>query len=122
VAQWRDGWKRTFSQLARSGARVMAIADTPHLGRSVPECLATEKTTAECGRSLSSSLRGAAQRRAFLALAGSPDATIIDPIPWFCTDVCPPVVGNMLVYRDSNHMSSAYSTALAPLLDAAMRD
>jgi peptidoglycan/LPS O-acetylase OafA/YrhL len=121
AAQWRDGWKRTFGQLERSGARVVAIADTPHMGSSVPECLAIKKTTAGCSRSLTSSLRGPAQRQAFLTFAGSPDVTIIDPIRWFCTDTCPPVIGNMLVYRDSNHMTSAYSTALAPLLDAAMR-
>jgi hypothetical protein len=28
------------------------------------------------------------------------------------------VIGNVLVYRDSNHMTTTYAQALAPLLDA----
>jgi hypothetical protein len=71
-------------------------------------------------RSLRSVLRGPEQRQAFLTYAGSPRATIINPIRWFCTDACPTVVGNVLVYRDSNHMTTTYATALAPLLDAAL--
>jgi len=122
AAQWSAGWERTFARLAGSGARVTAIADTPYMGGPVPECLATEKTVAGCTRSLRSSLRGPVQRRAFLAYAGSPRTAVIDPIRWFCTDDCPPVIGNLLVYRDSNHMTTTYSAALAPLLDAALGD
>jgi hypothetical protein len=118
--QWRAGWERTFGQLARGGARVAAIADTPYMGGPVPECLATEQNVTGCTRSLRSSLRGPVQRKAFLAYAGGPHATVIDPIRWFCSDACPPVIGNVLVYRDSNHMTTTYSAALAPLLKTAL--
>ena len=56
----------------------------------------------------------------FLAYATSGPARIIDPVTWFCTDTCPTVVADTLVYRDSNHMTTAYSQALAPLLAAAL--
>ncbi|MET0416291.1 MAG: acyltransferase family protein [Actinoplanes sp.] len=118
--QWRAGWERTFTQLGRGDARITAIADTPYMGGPVPECLATEQNAAGCTRSLRSSLRGPAQRRAFLSYDGGPHATVLDPISWFCTDACPPVIGNLLVYRDSNHMTTTYSAALAPLLDKAL--
>ena len=120
TGQWRAAWDRTFDRLDRSGARVVAIADTPYMGGSVPECLAEPASGANigrCTRTLRSSLRGPAQRRAFLAYAGSGRAHIIDPTAWFCDDRCPTVVGNVLVYRDSNHMTTAYSAALAPLLE-----
>jgi hypothetical protein len=43
--------------------------------------------------------------------------------PWFCTDAgCPTVVGNILVYRDDNHMTVTFSSFIAPLLDAAVVD
>nr|WP_296068193.1 acyltransferase family protein [uncultured Actinoplanes sp.] len=115
--QWRAGWDRTFASLAASGAKVAAIADTPYMGSPVPDCLAQETDIGECTRSLRSSLRGPAQRRVFLAYGVTPRATVIDPITWFCDDACPAVVGNVLVYRDSNHMTTTYSAALAPLLD-----
>ena len=122
-AQWRAAWDRTFTELGRSGARVAAIADTPYMGGSVPDCLgqpANRDHIGHCVRSLRSALRGPEQRQAFLAYAGSPRTTIINPITWFCTDACPPVVGNVLVYRDSNHMTTTYATALTPLLAAAL--
>jgi peptidoglycan/LPS O-acetylase OafA/YrhL len=120
-AQWKAGWDRTFAELTATGARVAAIADTPYMGQSVPECLgepANQKHASNCRRSLRSALRGPEQRQVFLAYAPSGPATIIDPITWFCTDTCPAVVGDTLVYRDSNHMTTTYSTALAPLLGA----
>ena len=43
-------------------------------------------------------------------------ATVIDPTPWLCSDRCPLVVGDLLVYRDTNHMTTAYAQSLAPLL------
>jgi len=40
---------------------------------------------------------------------------------WFCTDtVCPTIVGNLLVYRDDNHITGSYAIFVAPLLDAAI--
>jgi peptidoglycan/LPS O-acetylase OafA/YrhL len=123
AAQWKGGWDRTFAELSATGARVAAIADTPYMGGSVPDCLAqpaNENNAGHCTRSLRSSLRGPEQREVFLAYAGDGPAEIIDPTAWFCTDACPTVVGNVLVYRDSNHMTTTYSTVLAPLLYAAL--
>ncbi|MGX6604158.1 acyltransferase family protein [Micromonosporaceae bacterium Da 78-11] len=121
TAQWEAAWDRTFAQLSAGGARVAAIADTPYMGGPVPQCLAAPANAGHlnrCARSLRSALRGPEQRQAFLTYEGSARATIINPITWFCTDTCPAVVGNVLVYRDSNHMTTTYSAALAPLLGA----
>jgi peptidoglycan/LPS O-acetylase OafA/YrhL len=122
-AQWKAAWDRTFAELTATGARVAAITDTPYMGQSVPECLgkpANQKHATHCLRSLRSALRGPEQRQVFLAYAINGPARIINPITWFCTDTCPAVVADTLVYRDSNHMTSSYSQALAPLLAAAL--
>jgi peptidoglycan/LPS O-acetylase OafA/YrhL len=119
AAQWTAAWDRTFTQLGAGGTRIAAIADTPYMGGSVPQCLAApanEKHIGNCTHTLGSVLRGPEQRRVFLKYGGSGRATIINPITWFCTDICPTVVGNVLVYRDSNHMTTTYSTVLASLL------
>jgi hypothetical protein len=121
AAQWRAAWDRTYAQLRGSGARLVAIADTPYLGGSVPDCLAApenQQDAAHCATRLRDSLRGRVQREVFLSYAGRPRTTIVDPVGWFCTDVCPAIVGNLLVYRDSNHMTTAYAEALTPLLAA----
>jgi len=115
-AQWRAAWDRTFAALRSDGSRVVAISDTPYMGGSVPECLAEPANAGHagnCTRSLHSAVRGPEQREVFLSYPG-----VIDPTTWFCTDVCPAVIGNLLVYRDSNHMTTTYARALAPLLGA----
>jgi peptidoglycan/LPS O-acetylase OafA/YrhL len=121
--QWKQAWDRTFAELTATGSKVAALADTPYMGQSVPECLGkpeNQKHATNCRRSLHSALRGPVQRQAFLSYAASGPIEIIDPVDWFCTDACPAVVGNTLVYRDSNHMTTSYSTAIAPLLSAAL--
>jgi hypothetical protein len=35
-----------------------------------------------------------------------------------CGRRCPVVIGNLLVYRDTNHLTTEYATMLAPLLEA----
>jgi hypothetical protein len=36
---------------------------------------------------------------------------------YFCDEThCPPVVGNVIVYRDDSHITAAYSRTLAPML------
>jgi len=45
----------------------------------------------------------------------------VDPTPWFCAyDVCPVVIGSDVAYRDREHISTAYSTQLAPTLADAL--
>jgi hypothetical protein len=47
------------------------------------------------------------------------NVTYLDPTNWFCTKKdCPAIVGNLLVYRDESHISTAYSYYLAPLFAA----
>lgn len=46
----------------------------------------------------------------------------VDTSNWFCIDdFCPPVIGNIYVYRDGNHMSDDYALSLAPLLGEQIR-
>jgi hypothetical protein len=41
---------------------------------------------------------------------------------WFCTRaLCPTIVGNILVYRDDNHITTTYAEFLAPLLGDTLR-
>ncbi|AEV88175.1 acyltransferase 3 [Actinoplanes sp. SE50] len=119
AAQWRAGWQRTFAALG--AAKVALIEDTPYLGgERVPVCVARQarlKRINRCGKPATSALRGPAQRSVLPGLTG---VTVVDPDPWLCTDFCPPVIGNVLAYRDSNHLTTTFAQTVAPLLDAAL--
>jgi peptidoglycan/LPS O-acetylase OafA/YrhL len=43
--------------------------------------------------------------------------TLADPAGWICASkVCPAVVGNLLVFRDAQHLSADFSEWLTPMI------
>jgi peptidoglycan/LPS O-acetylase OafA/YrhL len=117
AASWRAGWRHTFDALTATGARVVAIADTPAMGSPVPACLAQHpRAVWACNRPVAAATADA-QRPVMLGLAGG-RVTVVDPIPWLCVSVCPAVLGNLLVYRDAQHLTPRIAVALAPALES----
>lgn len=115
---WAEGWAATVRTVAAAGARVVVIEDTPWPKSDVPECLsANAAAIGACANSPEQAIRVPARRRMVADAVARAGATVIDPTPWLCTArICPPVVGNLLVYRDASHLTTAYSAALAPVL------
>jgi peptidoglycan/LPS O-acetylase OafA/YrhL len=119
---WADGWTTSVRTAAATGADVVVLADTPWPAGNVPECVAANPSDlVDCGRSPDRAVLEP-DRRALVARAtAAAGARVVDPVPWFCTTTtCPVVVGNLLVYRDESHMTTAYSAALAPVLADAL--
>jgi hypothetical protein len=52
-----------------------------------------------------------------MKLAQADHIGVVDPESWFCAPKrCPVIVGNILVYRDAQHMIPQWSRFLAPVL------
>ncbi|HET9516859.1 MAG TPA: SGNH hydrolase domain-containing protein, partial [Actinoplanes sp.] len=116
---WRAGWRRTLRALAATGAAVSFLVDTPFLRGSPADCLARHpKRTTTCAEPVAQVLLNPRIRAAVAAEARAAGAQVIDPTPWLCTATCPVVLGNLLVYRDANHLTTGYARMLAPLLYA----
>ena len=44
-----------------------------------------------------------------------------DVTPWFCVaNRCPPIINDVIAYRDQQHLTPEYVTSLEPLLAAAL--
>jgi hypothetical protein len=117
-AAWTADWVSTVRALAETGTKLVYLADTPWPGQNVPDCLSAHLDDARwCARPVSRAV-SLPRRRSMVADAmRSNGVQVIDPTPWFCSrEGCPAIVGNILVYKDDSHMSTAYSQALAPVL------
>ncbi|GAB1693946.1 acyltransferase family protein [Krasilnikovia sp. M28-CT-15] len=116
---WVDAWRHTVRQVSAPGTKVYFINDTPWQV-NVPECLSQHQDDpGACVHARSQVIRQPATRARVTAAVRALGASIIDPLPWFCTATrCPGVVGNILVYKDQHHISTVYSRLLAPLLSA----
>jgi hypothetical protein len=118
---WQSGWDRTLGDLSATGAKVAWIADTPILDEEAPACLAEHPDKiGACDIPRTRALRGWAVRTAVAADAKRRGVTVVEPLPWLCAATCPVVVGDVLVYRDSHHLTTVYSTLLAPLLERSL--
>ncbi|NBN90259.1 MAG: acyltransferase [Actinobacteria bacterium] len=118
---WLDGFKKLIPELRDIGTEPILITDTPYPGRDVPICLSANVSSARnCAFSRETGIR---QSRLDTNIAAAVDngAQVLDVTNWMCTDkACPVIVGNLLVYRDSNHITTKYAEWLTPLIDAAV--
>ena len=114
------GIARSLGRLSGSADHVVLMGDTPRSRPDPAACLSRNLANSlACATTLTAAL-APARTAADAALAAAAGAGFIDPSPWVCpTDPCPAVIGRYLVFRDSHHLTTAFSTALSRrLLDA----
>jgi hypothetical protein len=118
-ARWLAGWRQTVRQVRASGAQVLVFGPTPRPSGNVPDCLSRHPDdlvacTQRRGRAVN-----AAGERAERDAVQQAGGTYVDVTPWVCTWVrCAVVVGNLLVYRDDNHVTTPFASWLAPVFEA----
>jgi peptidoglycan/LPS O-acetylase OafA/YrhL len=116
AGQWRRGLESTISRLS-DVTRVVVMADTPDLRENPAACLSAHLSSArECARPASLALDMPGQR----ATVDATDATgtpLIDLNDYICDDRCPAIIGNVLVYRDSHHLTASFAAELATPLE-----
>ena len=115
--EWREGLRGTFDALESRGIVPVLMEDTPWPGQDVPTCLSKNYTNVgACSQPVTQAYRDDMKEiREDFQTEGK-------HVLWvrhlFCTDtVCPNIVGNLLVYRDDNHITVTYASFIAPLID-----
>jgi peptidoglycan/LPS O-acetylase OafA/YrhL len=114
---WVSGLGVMVERLRAGGARVLVLGPVPKPGSDVPDCLSQHLNDAAACTTPRASAVDAAGIRAERAAVQRAGGSYLDVSPWICTrSTCAVVVGNLLVYRDDNHLSTSYPAWLAPLL------
>jgi peptidoglycan/LPS O-acetylase OafA/YrhL len=117
--EWREGLQGTVTELESRGIKPVLMEDTPYPGQDIPTCLSRSYTNIQqCSPSVSVAYRD--DMNEMLVDFDRAGQQVLWVRNWFCiTTSCPTVVGNVLVYRDDNHMTVSFASLIAPLLDAA---
>lgn len=118
---WRDGLNRLATTLETVGVRLIVVHDVPELERWPSDCLA-RRSVERCstGRSELASYAGPARQAERAANTNPPRISYIDPLIALCDDeLCPPVRGETILYRDDHHLTPAGSLLLRGVVDAA---
>jgi peptidoglycan/LPS O-acetylase OafA/YrhL len=114
---WTGAWERLLTTLQSDAGRVALLEDTPMLHGDPLDCLSTHPTAvATCAEPAENVLRNPAWRAEVAAAARRVGVPVIATREWLCVRSCPVIVGDLLAYRDNNHLTSAYARMLGPLL------
>ena len=94
--------------------KVFAIRDNPRMIEDPPSCV--EKNPDQCSRPREDALPAIPP---WENTENIPDNVIFaDMTDYFCDEeTCSPVIGNVLVYRDTHHITASYSKTMAPALE-----
>jgi hypothetical protein len=117
-----NGMRESWSAVAAVGTEVIVIADNPHPGMNVYECVEEHlddltQCTYDRGR-LDTSGAHATQ---VIAVKGQDHVKMIDLFDAICpADRCPPVIGNVLIYRQGAHITATYVKTMTPRLAKAL--
>jgi peptidoglycan/LPS O-acetylase OafA/YrhL len=117
---WGDGLQATIDALPVA-AEVYVLADSPTLPFVPAVCLSANVSAAyACGapRAIAVSTELNDVESAAASAAG---ARYVDMTAFICsTDVCNPITGNVLIYRDSNHLTTQFTAGLSDQMGQAL--
>lgn len=112
------GMKKTLQRLRNTGAKVVLIRDQHRARPDTPECVRRNYKRPNKKCSFRPDDRRDRQNFDYRAARQVKKVRVIDPTPRFCPKrPCRVVANDMLMYRDSYHITATYARSLAPWLD-----
>jgi peptidoglycan/LPS O-acetylase OafA/YrhL len=115
AAAYEAGLQLEVSALRRAGSRVLLIQDNPTLDQSGPKCvLANPHHLSRCATPRKTAIQTTIDQDVAAAVPG---VELMDLTPQLCDPArCSPVVGSILAYRDTNHLTSEFVRSQEPEL------
>ena len=114
-----EGYSAFWDRLKASNIKFIGLRDNPWMfdsqGKKFEpgECLASKKGNCDMPRDHFYAQTDPADSY----ISKYKNAQFVDTSSWYCTDkTCPSLIGNVVVYRDDNHISPAYVSTLGPLM------
>ncbi|WP_213814347.1 acyltransferase family protein [Glaciihabitans sp. dw_435] len=119
LADIQKVWKPAIDR----GSLVIAVADNPRVTDEAIECTVratTPQDAAPCGVSRDVAYQW--NDPLVDAVKTTPGSALLDLGKFYCTATwCPTVIGNVIVYRDNNHLTATYAKTIAPYLVSEMK-
>jgi len=110
-----EGLAETWRVLRGDGVPLAAIRDVPTPRFDVPECVSDNRSSLdECAFDRNEIM---AENTAEVIAAEQTGVQLIDLTDWICSrDLCPAVINDLMVWRDTHHLTATYARYLAPVL------
>ncbi len=118
-----DAIVASWQEMADHGIPVLGLLDNPSPSLSVYECVAENPDDlAACTFDRQEGVEASSAPLFQAAAEQVPGARLVDVRDAICPDeeVCVPVIGGVLVYRQTSHITDTYARTLRPVLEDAM--
>ena len=110
-----DALATSWRQLQEAGSAVVVVLDNPSPGeQTVYECVAAHLNDMRpCGFDQAEGIARSGQPAQLAAVDRVPGVRTVDLTDYICPDqVCVPVIGNVLIYRQGSHLTDSYVRTL----------
>lgn len=109
------GLSTRLEQMHQLGIPVVTLAETPRMNQDAADCVGEHlKDLQACARSRPAALRHLVVKRASKA-TGTP---VVDLTSRLCSpEICPAVIGQVLVFSDDHHLTATFMRTLTPFLE-----
>jgi len=105
---WGPGYVATIEQLRGKAKSIVIMGDTPYPADDVPLCVSAHLDGVQaCAKDRADEVNPE-HRAVEVRAARDTGVEFVDPTPWVCGVRCPAVMGRILVWRDSNHLTTVY--------------
>ena len=111
-----EGWRPVLRRLRAAARHVIAVTDPPRAPLDVPACVSAHLR--ELRRCAFARGRATARAQAVSEVLRTVDGIrVLDPTDVLCLeDLCPGVIGDVLVYRKSGHLTASFAATMGPWL------
>nr|WP_262927973.1 acyltransferase family protein [Gordonia jinghuaiqii] len=121
-----DEYAAAWQPVAATGTKILVVADNPAVPEETLNCLTRVSLGGGDNSGQCSTPREKALATPDPLIASSREvqgASLLDMTESFCdTSICPAVIGDVIVYRDTNgHMTATYAKTLSPQLVSAIK-
>ena len=112
------GMISAYERIQRAGSTVVVLLDNPRPPFMVTDCVAEHRPALEMCTFEPELLEDYESRSTQVAVAEALGVPMVDMIDLICpAEVCAPVIGGILVYRDRTHLTASYVESMAPFLE-----
>lgn len=104
------GLVSNWSKLQDNGTQVIVLTDNPPPPEEIYECVAKARSANDCSFEYAPALELSGNRSLLEAAERTGNVLIVDVLDLICPglQMCPAVIGDVLLYRDKSHITNTY--------------
>jgi hypothetical protein len=117
--EWREGFGVTLGRLQGLTPRLLVLGDNPDSRTDPATCLSAHLTDVRACVNARSKAVETGKLEVERAAAQARGSRFVDTSDWLCTQTdCPLIIGNILMFRDINHLTTVAADWFTPMLEA----